>query len=160
MSTPAVQTEPSPRAQQLHDEYRRKVWEDSKSGSENFDKYLLTFSSGALALSLSFIKDVVHVENVQSFSLLITSWICFIACILTTLISFRISLIALEKMVPCLNDFYLSGDPAAYNKHLASRWTRAVDWCANLGIFFFRLRFDIHNVVCCCEPQGRKQIED
>ena len=35
------------RAEELHDEYRKKVWEDAKSGTENFDKYLLTFSSGA-----------------------------------------------------------------------------------------------------------------
>ena len=48
---------------QLHDEYRRKVWEDSNSGSENFDKYLLTFSSGALALSLTFLKDVVPLKD-------------------------------------------------------------------------------------------------
>ena len=139
MGTPAAQCTASLRAQQLHDEYRRKVWEDSKSGSENFDKYLLTFSSGALALSLSFIKDVVHVENVQSFSLLIVSWICFLACILITLISFRISLTALERMVPCLNDFYLNNDPEAYNRHLASFWSKAVDWCAYLGILFFVL---------------------
>ena len=46
------------RAEELHDEYRKKVWEDTKSGTENLDKYLLTFSSGALGLSLAFIKDV------------------------------------------------------------------------------------------------------
>ena len=39
---------PSERAVKLHDEYRKKVWEDSVSGSENFDKHLLAFSSGAL----------------------------------------------------------------------------------------------------------------
>ena len=55
------------RAEKLHDEYRKKVWEDSKSGSENFDKYLITFSSGALALSLSFIKDIVPLRDAIGF---------------------------------------------------------------------------------------------
>ena len=54
-----IQVAEKTRAEELHDEYRRKIWEDTKSGTENFDKYMLTFSSGALALSLGFIKDVV-----------------------------------------------------------------------------------------------------
>jgi hypothetical protein len=71
--------------------------------------------------------------------LLIASWIAFLLCILVTLISFRISIRALEKMVPFLNKFYLEGDAEAFNKHLEDVCTKAVDWCANLGIFFFVL---------------------
>ncbi len=130
---------PPNRAEQLHDEYRRKVWEDSKSGSENFDKYMLTFSSGALGLSLAFIKDVVPIGKAVWTLSLITSWGMFVLCILTTLISFRISIRALEKMVPCLDAFYLNGDASAFNKHLESFWTKAVDWCAYLAIGFFVL---------------------
>jgi hypothetical protein len=131
--------DPPSRAEQLHDEHRRKVWEDLKSGSENFDKYLLTFSSGALGLSLTFIKDVVPLERAVWVPSLIASWVAFLLCILVTLISFRISIRALEKMVPYLNQFYLDGDVNAFNKHLESLWTRAVEWCANLGILFFVL---------------------
>lgn len=127
------------RAEQLHDEHRRKVWEDLKSGSENFDKYLLTFSSGALGLSLAFIKDVAPIGQAVWIPSLIASWVAFVLCILVTLVSFRISIRALEKMVPFLNQFYLDGDVNAFNKHLEDTWTRAVDWCANLGIFFFVL---------------------
>lgn len=127
------------RAEQLHDEYRRKNWDDTKSGSENFDKYLLTFSSGALGLSLTFIKEVVPLEKAVWIPSLIASWIAFVLCILVTLISFRISLRAFEKMVPYLNQFYLDGKVEAFNKHLEDVWTKAVDWCANLGIFFFVL---------------------
>src|SRR2546428_3671886 len=95
------------RAEELHDEHRRKVWEDLRSGSENFDKYLLTFSSGALGLSITFIKGVVPLEKAVWIPSLIASWIAFLLCILVTLISFRISIRALEKMVPHLNQFYL-----------------------------------------------------
>ncbi len=125
------------RAEELHDEYRRKVWEDTKSGTENFDKYLLTFSSGALALSLGFIKDVVKPENAVSLHWLLASWICFLLCILSTLVSFRVSIRALEKMGPYLDEFYLKGQAEAFNKHLEDFWTKAVDWCAYLAIAFF-----------------------
>jgi hypothetical protein len=128
---------PSSRAEKLHDEFRRKVWEDSTSGSENFDKYLITFSTGALALSLSFIKDIVPLKDAVWIPCLIASWIAFILAILVTLISFRISLYALEKMVPVLDDFYLNGKVDAFNRHLESWWTKAVDWSAYVGIFFF-----------------------
>jgi len=136
---PSQPTEPTPptRAERLHDEFRRKVWEDTTSGSENFDKYLITFSTGALALSLSFIKDIVPIKDAVWIPLLIVSWCFFIAATLVTLISFRISIRALEKMSPVLDDFYLNGKVDAFNKHLESWWTKAVDWSAYAGIFFF-----------------------
>jgi len=45
--------------QKLCDEHRRQIWQDIQSSADNFDKYILTLSSGALGLSLSFIKDIV-----------------------------------------------------------------------------------------------------
>jgi hypothetical protein len=130
---------PSERAVKLHDEYRKKVWEDSVSGSENFDKYLITFSTGALALSLSFIKDIVPLKDAIWTPLLIVSWAAFILTILITLISFRISMRALENMSPVLDDFYLNGNVEAFNKHLEDPWTKWVDRCARGGIIFFVL---------------------
>lgn len=130
---------PSDRAVKLHDEYRKKVWEDSTSGSENFDKYIITFSTGALALSLSFIKDVVPLKDAIWIPSLIVSWVAFILAALVTLISFRISIRAMEKMTPVLNDFYLNGNTDAFDKHMDDPWTKAVDWCAWGGIIFFVL---------------------
>lgn len=127
------------RAEELHDEYRRKVWEDSASQSESFDRYLLTLSGGALGLSITFLKDVVPLHNAVCIPLLIISWLCFIFCILITLVSFRLSIHALERTVPYLNEFYLEGNAEAFNKHLESVWTKAVGWCAYAGIFFFVL---------------------
>jgi hypothetical protein len=125
------------RAVELYDEHRRKVWEDLKSSTENFDKYLLSFSSGALVISLGFIKDVVKPENAVSLEWLLASWIAFLLCILITLASFRASIRALEKMSPLLIAFYLQDEADAFDKHLRDFWTRAVDWCAYLGITFF-----------------------
>lgn len=125
------------RAEELYDEYRRKVWDDSKSGSENFDKYMLMFSAGALTLSLGFIKDIVKPEHAISFGWLLASWICFLSCILVTLISFRVSILALEKMAHYLDEFYLKGNAEAFNQHLKELSTRAVDWCAYAAMVFF-----------------------
>lgn len=125
------------RAEELHDEYRKKVWEDTKSGTENFDKYLLTFSSGALGLSLAFIKDVAPIGRAVWVPSLFASWVAFLLCILVTLISFRISILALEAMVPHLNQFYLNSNAEAFDKHRESFLTKAVEWCAWAGIILF-----------------------
>jgi len=131
--------EPPERALKLHDEYRKKVWDDSLSGSENFDKYLITFSTGALALSLSFVKDIVPLKGAIWIPLLIASWAAFILAALVTLISFRFSLAALERMVPVLNDYYLKGKTESYDKHMNDVRTKAVDWCAWAGLVLFVL---------------------
>jgi hypothetical protein len=129
--------DPPNRAEQLHDEYRKKVWEDTKSGTENFDKYLLTFSSGALGLSLAFIKDVAPIGHAVWIPSLFASWVAFLLCILVTLISFRISILALEAMVPHLNEFYLNSNAEAFDKHRESWLTKAVEWFAWAGIILF-----------------------
>jgi hypothetical protein len=125
------------RAEELHDEYRQKVWEDTKSGTENFDKYLLTFSSGALGLSLTFIKDVAPIGQAVWIPSLFVSWVAFLLCLLVTLISFRISILALEGMLPHLNEFYLNSNAEAFDKHRESWLTKAVDWLAWAGIILF-----------------------
>lgn len=125
------------RAEELHDEYRRKIWDDLKTSSENFDKYMLTFSSGAFGLSLGFIENVVKPETAVSLGWLVASWISFLLCILITLISFRVSIKALERMGPCVDEFYLKRNADAFNAHLNSYWTKAVDWCAYAAIVFF-----------------------
>jgi hypothetical protein len=140
------------RAEELYDLHRDKVWEDIKSGTESFDKYMLTFSSGALALSLAFIKDVVPLGRAVWITSLIGSWIAFVLCILVTLMSFQFSIKALESTIPALNEYYLQRKEDAFNRHLQSFWSRAVGWCTlgqaisfALGVIF-TMMFVIVNV--------------
>jgi hypothetical protein len=151
---------PSDRAITLHDEYRRKIWEDSTSGSENFDKYLITFSTGALALSLSFIKDIVPLKDAIWVPCLIVSWFLFISAALVTLISFRISLRALEKMSPVVDEFYLNGNVEAFNKHMTDPWTLWVDRCAWGGIIFFVLGLIFTMIFVSANVLGAKRMGD
>lgn len=66
-------------------EYRKHLWEAGKSASENTDKAILTLSAGALALSMTFLKDIVPLKDVIELHLIITAWVsfgCSIACVL------------------------------------------------------------------------------
>src|SRR5579885_1478933 len=63
------------RAEELFDDFKKKALDDEKSGTESFDKNLLTFSSGALGLSLAFIKDIVPLSMAHWIACLFVSWI-------------------------------------------------------------------------------------
>ena len=76
----------------LYLEYRKHLWESAKSASEQTDKALLTLSAGALALSMTFLKDVVPLKDVIELPLIISAWCTFgssIACVLFSLYESR-----------------------------------------------------------------------
>lgn len=58
-------------------EYRKHLWEAGKSASENTDKAILTLSAGALALSMTFLKDIVPLKDVIDLPIIIIAWRSF-----------------------------------------------------------------------------------
>jgi hypothetical protein len=112
-----------------------RVQDDINSGTDSFDKSMLTLSSGALGVSLAFVKDIVPLGQAVWVWLLVTSWVAFSLCIVVTVLSFRVSIAALKEHRDAL-------DNAA-----ASRQTKDIDqqtfhrallkYCTNGAIFFF-----------------------
>jgi anaerobic C4-dicarboxylate transporter len=94
------------RRRDLYDEHRRQTWQDIQSSTDNFDKNLLAVSSGALGFSLAFIKDIVHLPTATWHALLYTSWACFAGCIVVTVFSFRLSVMALNEHLKRLPKYY------------------------------------------------------
>ena len=73
-------------------EFRKHLWEAGKSANENTDKAILTLSAGALALSMTFLKDIVPLKDVIELPLIIAAWFAFgssIACVLFSLYESR-----------------------------------------------------------------------
>jgi len=64
---------------------------------EEYDKQLLTLSSGFLVLSMAFIKDIVPTEHAVDRGLLYTSFIVLSFCVLAVLASYQISNLGLTK---------------------------------------------------------------
>jgi hypothetical protein len=119
----------STRAESLYDKHRDKVWEDIKAGTESFDRNLLSFSSGALGLSLAFIKDMVPLGKSVWISSLFISWIAFALCIVVTMASFQISIRAQQQTLAYLKEYYLEGKAESFDKQHQSVWSRLIDWC-------------------------------
>lgn len=116
-------------------EHRERVWEDRQASSDAFDKAILTFSSGTLALSLAFIKDIVPLARAVRVSFLFSSWVCFLLCIVVTILSFRFSILAMDRQLAFLEKYYLHGKKEALNPR--NIWANLVNTCAWMGAVLF-----------------------
>lgn len=122
---------------ELYHEHRKQAWQDIQTSTDQFDKSLLTLSSGALALSLAFIKDLVPLKFAEGIFWLYTSWICFVLCIVVTLFSFSISVQALKLNLDYVQKYYIEKKDEYFAKQ--NLWPKAVSWCSVLGGGFFLL---------------------
>jgi hypothetical protein len=103
--------------------------------SDEFDKNLLALSSGALGVSLAFIKDIVPLKDAGFRCALYLSWVSFTLCILVTLMSFRFSMHANAVYMEYLYKYYIEDRSEYFNKQ--SPWSIANSVCAILGSIFF-----------------------
>jgi hypothetical protein len=116
-------------------EHRERVWEDRQASADAFDKALLTFSSGTLALSLAFIKDLIPLAKAVNVTVLFASWAFFLLCIVITILSFRFSIAAMDRQLIFLEKYYLEGNKDFLNPR--NSWSKAVNACAITGAVFF-----------------------
>jgi hypothetical protein len=115
--------------------YHDKAVESITASSDEFDKSLLTYSSGALGLSLAFIKDIVKLENAIALSWLYWSWLFLVSCIVLTIASYRLSIHAQQRRLDDARRFYMEKDEKALNRETV--WSRMLDLCAYFGAAFF-----------------------
>jgi len=107
------------------------------SGSENFDKSVLTLSSAGLGLSLTFLKDFIALSTATTKWALYGSWIAFTLATLATMLSFICSGKAQRLQLKAAEDYYICGDESALTRK--NRWARfntALNGLACLAFIF------------------------
>lgn len=95
---------------QTYSEERKLLIATEQDQAKTFDKYILTLSSGALGLSLAFIKFIKDIDPNSKYWL-IAAWILFSLSTLSTLISFLTSQAACRKQVKILESSFFPEDP-------------------------------------------------
>jgi hypothetical protein len=123
------------RREELYDTHSSQARADQQASSDEFDKSLLTFSSGALGLSLAFIKDIVPLNQAGWLPWLYFSWVSFAACIAVTIASFQFGIQAQKNHLDFLYKYYIECKSEFLNKK--SAWSRLVTVCAVAGALFF-----------------------
>jgi len=81
------------------DKHLEQLYKAYFYSSEQFDKAMLFVASGALAISITFIEKIVHLETAQWKLLLFLSWIAEALTILLYTINHYISIKALNNKI-------------------------------------------------------------
>ena len=81
------------------EKYLSVLYEAYFESSKQFDKQILFISTGALAVSFSFIRDIVDLDESGCNLILLLSWILFTIVILLSLISHYFSKQALNNKI-------------------------------------------------------------
>jgi len=97
------------------DDYRKELWTGLKTGHEQFDRAMITLSSGGLALSLTVVKDLFVTNKLIMPSLLVSVWILFTLSIVVTVISFLTSQKGMSKQIEYFEK-YAEGDETYKDK--------------------------------------------
>lgn len=98
---------------ELYQKTRDELLKQQLSNAETYDKSLLTLSSAFLGLSLTFIKDIVPLGQVQYLSVLFLSWFGFALVIVGTIWSFIYGQRVIKRLIEGARRYYLEGDRKA-----------------------------------------------
>lgn len=124
-----------PTNDELYARLNATLSERELSNSENYDKSILMYATGALALSLSFIKDIVPLKEAIGTGYLEASWLFWIGAIVSVLASFVLAQEANELQRRLALRYYYENDETAYKEE--NKWIKYVKR-ANLtsGVLF------------------------
>ncbi|WP_157208909.1 hypothetical protein [Mariniflexile maritimum] len=87
--------------------------------ASQFDKQLLFVASGALGISLAFIKDIIQLNIASNKALLLLSWISFGVVILINVISHYTSLKAINYKIENIDH---NSDKHSKKYNLVTKW--------------------------------------
>ncbi|WP_051302893.1 hypothetical protein [Psychromonas aquimarina] len=102
--------------QKMYDELRDELYKRELSNSESFDKAILSLSSAGLAISLTFIKSIVAIDEAIYIYWLYSSWVFFGMAIILTLLSLMFSNQGMKKQLDLAERYYLLNEEDAFNK--------------------------------------------
>lgn len=107
-------------------EYKSSLYNIYQSNYEQFDKAILTLSSGGLGLSLTFIKNTSNQYAILNYNMLEYSWYCFTASIISTIVSFLIGANAIKKALK-------GHENHDYKKSTKVNWTEILNYFSVLS---------------------------
>ncbi|WP_199098011.1 hypothetical protein [Dyella sp. ASV21] len=116
---------PSPEAVQAYQAFEAELFKREVSNAEAYDKAVLLYSTGALGLSLTFIKDIVPAGKAVCLWALYASWGGFLAAMIIVLISYLVGQKAIRRQRDLAYEVYCEGeqDKAKPEHNHWSAWT-------------------------------------
>ena len=120
--------------QRIYADCRNDLLKRQLSNSENFDRSVLSLSSGLLAASIAFIKPSAVGAGTGHATILAWSWVALVTAIATTMVSFLISQMAVDRQLDLAEKYYLGKqDDALAAPNKAADWTVRLNWFAGVA---------------------------
>ena len=110
---------------------RKEIKELWNEALEQFDKQLIFLSSGALVLSMGFVKDIVKITPTTDTSHLVCAWILFACSLVCNLLSYRSSFYAMHFE---LKNYHKTSDVFDY-------FTEGLNWLSFLTLIVGIVKF-------------------
>jgi hypothetical protein len=107
-------------AERLYFDIQEELFRRETINSEAYDKAILTYSSGALALSLGFLKDFALGASSTLVTLLFVSWCLFVLAIFSTTLSFILGKLATVRQLEKAELYYIHGHNPAID--MPNKW--------------------------------------
>jgi hypothetical protein len=123
------------KAAEIYDSFRDELLKRQLSNTENYDKSILTLSSSGLAISLTFLKTIIPIDEANHLWMIKTSWLCFLFSITLSIIAYLISNAAIDKQLEIAENYYIRLDNKAFNE---KNYLSIANECINkiVGILF------------------------
>lgn len=113
---------------------RKSLLYAQQQSYQQFDKAILTLSSGGLGASIIFLRDIFPSGNVTNYFYLIISWVLFEASITFTLTSFLTSQYAYERQLKLIGAYFIEKESGALTeKNKFAQITKILNVCAALS---------------------------
>jgi hypothetical protein len=119
-------------------EYRQLYADIKHQQCDQYDKYMLSLSSGSFALTFAFINDIVKGSFNQK-EVLLLGWTMFVLAILSTLLSFKFSQLAHDRAIIEIDKCY-EDENHVFKESFSNIVVKALNWYS-LGFFVFGICF-------------------
>jgi hypothetical protein len=150
--------------EKLFDALKSEIYKRELSNSDNWDKSVLAFATGALGFSLAFLKDFVPITKATAPWMLFWSWILLCLAIVATMVSFQVSQLGLRKQLARGERYYLQRDETAKSEiNRQEKWTVWLNYgsgvCFLVGLAFSTLFVGINVGKAEAMKTDRKVVE-
>lgn len=130
---------------------RKSYDELETSQQDSLDKQMLALSGASLAFSIGFIEKIVPLNAAHWLIVLLFSWICFAISIVSTISSFKASILTCRDYIDQIDSAYENNE--SISSRLSSKWEKRIEMYNKAAYWFF-----ISGLICLLVFLARNAI--
>jgi len=136
--------------------YRQFLIDTQIKLNESYDKLIISLSGGALALSITFLKNVIENKEINYPALLLIAWALFVCSLAAILCSILFGIQAYKKAILQVDDESIYDKETTGGK--SSKLSSVMHWIAAISLLIGLVFISTFTYFNIGEKNGRKEI--